>query len=462
MSVEHSSKSTLIRSGLLVTMNAEFDIFIGDLRLRDGQIVEIAPRLEPLGDKRETVVDATGQFVIPGLIQAHTHLVQTLARGFADDLELMDWLKLRIWPYEAAHDDASIRAAAQVGLMEMQLLGTTSILDMGTVRLHEHIFSEAENSGMRYWGGNCLMDRKPHSGPLYRPTSDTLAYCEELISAWHKKTSRLQYAISPRFAVSCTDKMLRAAAALRDRHGLLLHTHASENRGEIQLVKKLTGRDNIHHLNHVNCLSARTVIAHGIHLRTSEVSAVIKTRTGVCHCPSSNLKLASGIAKIQSYRKNGMKVGLGADGAPCNNLMDPFMEMRLAALLQKPLFGPTALPARDAFELATRGGAEVLNASAEIGSLEVGKQADVVIVSRSHPSVALVEDPYSALVYSCTGRDVRDVWIHGREIVRNGEHKIYDQTRVLENASEQLARLKSRIKGFGLRGSTPGRRAHPR
>ena len=423
-------------------MNARFDDFNGDIRLREGQIAEIAPHLK--AQAGETVVDASACFVIPGLIQAHTHLCQTLFRGLADDLELLDWLRQKIWPFENSHTEASLRASAQVGLLEMQLAGTTAILDMGTVRLHEVVLAEAERSGMRYWGGNCLMDKKSMAGPLYRPTAETLAYCEQLIAEWHLKTPLLQYAISPRFAVSCTDKILKAAVRLQKKHALIFHTHASENRGEIELVRRLTGLDNIHYLDKIGCLSSHTVLAHGVHLKASEVRAMVKTRTGLTHCPSSNLKLASGFAPIHKYRRQGMKIALGCDGAPCNNLMDPFMEMRLAALLQKPLVGPTALPAREAFELATRGGAQVLNAEDKIGSLEPGKRADVVVVSRQHPSLATVRDPYSAMVYSACGRDVRDVWIDGRAIVRDRKHQIYDADQVLQSARESLASLEGR------------------
>ena len=172
---------------------------------------------------------------------------------------------------------------------------------------------------------------------------------------------------------------------------------------------------------------------------------MVKSRAGLAHCPSSNLKLASGIARIAQYKKMGMKIGLGSDGAPCNNGMDAFVEMRLAALLQKPLFGPTALPAREAFELATIGGAQVLNAEKQIGSLETGKRADIVIVKRDHPSVATVSDPYSALVYSCSGRDVRDVWIDGTLIVRNGRHQILNLESVTANGREKLSQLQARL-----------------
>jgi 5-methylthioadenosine/S-adenosylhomocysteine deaminase len=203
---------------------------------------------------------------------------------------------------------------------------------------------------------------------------------------------------------------------------------------------------NVEYLNKIGVLHERTVLAHGIHLSKKELGQLVKSQTGLTHCPSSNLKLASGIAHIHEYREKGLKVGLGADGAPCNNLMDPFMEMRLAALLQKPISGPTALNAREAFTMATIDGARVLGAADKIGSLEVGKCADMVIVDRSHPSHFQVEDPYSDLVYSSTGRDVRDVWIDGRLVVKDKEHQVYDVNAVRSLSADQLNKLKARLK----------------
>lgn len=435
--------STLIRNGWIITMNAKRQVLHGDLRFTGGEIREVGANLE--AKDGETVVDAAGSFVIPGLIQTHTHVIQTLFRGCADDLELLDWLQEKIWPFENAHNEASAKAAARLGLLEMQLLGTTAILDMGTVRLHEAVFEEVEASGMRYWGGNCLMDHKSSSGPLYRATEDTLAYCEELIQEWHRKTPLIEYAVSPRFAISCTDQILKAAVQLQKKHGLLFHTHASENKGEVALVKKRTGLDNVRYLKKMGCLNSSTVIAHAIHLGKAEIADLAKAKTGISHCPSSNLKLASGLARITEYQKRGVKkIGIGADGAACNNMMDPFMEIRMAALLQKPMFGPTALPAFDAFELGTIGGARVLNAEKKIGSLEKGKRADIVLVKRNHPGVATVEDPYSALVYSCSGRDVSHVWIDGRAIVQDAQHLIFDCAATVEKARAEMKSLLKR------------------
>ncbi len=431
--------TTLIRGGHLVTMNSEREHFFGDLRIQGEKIVEIGRSLGP--KPGEHIVSAENCFVIPGLIQTHTHLCQTLFRGMADDLELLDWLKMRIWPFEAAHTRDSLRHSARLGLLEMQLLGTTSILDMGTVRDHDVIFEEARASGMRYWGGPCFMDRKDSSGPLHRDLKSSLNEAESLIREWHDPNSLVQFAMSPRFAISCSDKMLRSAAEMAQDKDLIFHTHASENKSEVNLVKKRTGLDNVKYLKKVGALGEKTVIAHGVHLSKSELGDLILHRCGLSHCPSSNLKLASGIANLARYLELGLKVGLGADGAPCNNMMDPFMEMRLAALLQKPLNGPTSIPAIMALELATIGGAEVLNLEAKIGSLETGKLADVVIVSRNHPSVATVTDPYSALVYSCSGRDVLHVWTNGRRIVDRGQHMLID-------GSETIAKSKESMKAF--------------
>ncbi|MCB0386577.1 MAG: amidohydrolase family protein, partial [Bdellovibrionales bacterium] len=204
-----SAKSTLIQGGTLVTMDNDRQVFVGDLRIRDNRIQEIAPSLEPLPG--ETSIDARGCFVIPGLIQAHTHLCQALFRGLADDMALLDWLQKKIWPFESSHNEGSMFASAAIGLLEMQLLGTTSILDMASTRNTDPVFEAVSQSGMRYWGGNCLADLKSTSGPLYLETKESLAESERLLKRWHKSSPLIEYALCPRFAVSCSEKILRAA-----------------------------------------------------------------------------------------------------------------------------------------------------------------------------------------------------------------------------------------------------------
>lgn len=432
---------TRIRGGVIVTMNANRDVFEGDVLLEGDRIVAIQRSSRARAVRGERVVEAEGTFVIPGLIQGHVHLCQTLFRGMADDLALLDWLQKKIWPFEAAHTEDSLRASAELGLLEMQLAGTTAILDMATVR-HTHVVLEsAEASGIRYWGGKCLMDRKGSAGPLYQDTRSTLRETEELMREWRDRSPLVRHALCPRFAISCTEELLEAVVAIQKSEGALVHTHASENRDEIALVKRMTGLDNVSYFEKLGLLNPSTVIAHGVHLTKREARAMVRAKTSLVHCPSSNLKLGSGIAPVGDYLRMGMTVCLGADGAPCNNSLDPFLEMRLAALIQKPVKGPRELTAQQAFEMATLNGAHALGVPSEIGSLEVGKAADVVVVRRSHPSAATVEDPYSALVYSCLGRDVRDVWTAGRAIVRDGKHLLIDAPRAIARAKAEIKKL---------------------
>ena len=282
------------------------------------------------------------------------------------------------------------------------------------------------------------MDIKSMSGPLYKETRKALTDCENLIKHYHGKNDLLNYVLSPRFVVCCSEEILKYCQEKQKKENLIVHIHASENKEEIAIVKKRTKKDNVQYLDHLKLLNKKTVVVHGVHMKPSEVQKMVKAKASLVHCPSANLKLASGVAPIHDYLESGLNVAIGSDGPACNNSMDPFLEVRLAALIQKPVFGPQSLPAREAFDLATVGGAKALGKEKELGSLEEGKLADVVIVNRNHPSVSTVEDAYSALVYSCLGRDVNDVIINGKVIVRNSEHQILDKEKVLADAKSQL------------------------
>lgn len=431
----------LLKNGIIVTGNKNRDVFTGDLLIENEKITKISDSSLPASDAQ--VVDVSDQFVIPGFVQAHTHLCQTLFRGEADDLSLLEWLKKKIWPMEAAHDEDSLAASALYGCLEMQKNGTTSILDMGTVRHTQTLLKTVETTGMRYWGGKCLMDKK--GSPLWERTKDALEETEELLNEWDGKNPLVSYALCPRFVVSCSEDLLNVVADLQKQFNSIVHVHASENLDEIKVVQKMTGMRNISYLNKLKLLNPKTAVIHAIHMNGAEIEQMAKTKTPMVHCPSSNLKLGSGIAPIGTYLKKKITIGLGGDGCACNNTMDPFKEMYLAALLQKPLYGPTALPAHQAFHMATMGGAKVLGVSDKIGSLEEGKFADVVTVDRSHLGVYTVADAYSALVYSCTGRDVLNVFIHGQPIIRNRVHQLLDEAEIKATALEQKEQILARI-----------------
>ncbi len=437
----------LIKNGTIVTMNDTREIIQGDL-LIDGDRILAVGGTEPISTHEITVINAAGKLVIPGLIQTHTHLCQALFRGLADDLELLDWLKLRIWPLEGSHDAESIYYSALLGCAELLSGGTTSIIDMATVHHTDSLLNAVKYAGIRYLGGKCLMDCGSDAPPtlLENPT-DALQESMDLWEHWNgAENSRIHYAFCPRFAVSCTHGLLSELAALSRQHAIPIHSHASENRGEIAMVEKATGQRNIMYLNSLGLLNSNTVLAHCIHLDQVEMRVLVDTGTNIAHCPGSNLKLGSGIAKLPELLAMGARISLGADGAPCNNNMSMFMEMRLAALIQKPLHGPSCMPARQVFELATRGGARAMGMETEIGSLEPGKKADIALIDLDgwHHQPRDAASVYSHLVYQASAGDVAATIVDGQVLWQDGRLTHLDDEDIHTGTASSVQRLLKR------------------
>jgi 5-methylthioadenosine/S-adenosylhomocysteine deaminase len=392
------------------------------LHIEKGVIQEIRTRA-PRGKK---VIDFSNRVAIPGFVQTHIHLCQTGMRGKADDLHLLDWLQQRIFPYENSLTPKTLRASVSRGITELLLSGTTCVMDMGTMRHTEVIAKELAATGIRAYFGKCLMDHNPAFEDLSESTMDALNEAKELASKWHKKTSRLRYAFTPRFILSCTDELMVEAHRLTEEFpDSRLHTHASENPHEMDAVRSRCNMDNVEYLDHLGILSQVSCLAHCVHLTEREVKILKDRFVSVMHCPSSNLKLASGIADITRFLKEGITVSLGCDGAACNNQLDMFTEMRLASLLQKPKHGAEALPAKSAFQIATYGGAKTLGWEKEIGSVEEGKAADLVFLDLdTHwmpEKLVSEEDYYSAIVYCGRPTNVTDVMIEGDWVVRRAK-----------------------------------------
>ena len=288
-------------------------------------------------------LDASGALVIPGLIQCHVHVVQSLLRHQADGMELLDWLETRTWPYEAALDGDGVQAAAELGVAELLTGGTTTVLDFGTTHDHDRVFQVAEALGIRMISGKTHMDDGDAVPPFLLEDRDaSIGEAEALGRRWHHSANgRLGYAVTPRFALSCTKDLLDQCVTLARDNGWLLHTHASENIGEIDEVRRRFGMNNIDYLDSVGLTGADVILAHGIHLVDEEKERLAATQTRICHCPGANLKLASGIADIPGLLELGVPIGLGADGAPCNNRLSIFHEMALAGTLHTLRHGPT-------------------------------------------------------------------------------------------------------------------------
>jgi cytosine/adenosine deaminase-related metal-dependent hydrolase len=401
-----------------------------DLTVRDGRIdrIEKATERQKDGTKRlhpPQVRDCSGCLIIPGLIQAHVHLCQTLFRGLADDLRLEDWLVRRIWPLEAVHTEETVYWSAMLGAAELVLGGTTAILDMETVRYTGRAFEALERIGIRATAGKCLMDAHPEGAPLElaESTDGALSEAEALAQRWHGAADgRLRVCFAPRFVPSCSGPLLRAASDLAERFDAQIHTHAAETIVERETVLRTTGLEEIAYLDSVGIAGPRAALAHCVWVDGHETARLARQGTTVVHCPSSNLKLASGTARIPELLAAGCRVAIGADGAPCNNRLDVFTEMRLAALIQKPRLGADALPAGQVLELATLGGARALGLEHELGSIAPGKRADVVVLDLHAPHLhPAIGDPVSLLVYAASASDVRDVFVEGRPVVLGHE-----------------------------------------
>ena len=446
---------TLITAGTIVTMDGTRRI------LEDGGVLVADTLIEAVLTKEELLrgtvpvdetVDAPTLTLIPGFVQTHLHLCQTLFRGLADDLELLDWLGKRIFPMEAAHSASSMHASAMLGIAELIRSGTTTIMDMGSVHHEEELVRAIEESGLRAYVGKSLIDTNTLYPPLQEATDQALADARLQCEGWHGAAGgRIRYAVAPRFVLSCSEKLLKESYGLaRSSPGVLFHTHASENRKEMQAIRARCGMENIQYLDRIGVLGETTCLAHCVWVSEPEVTLLAERRSAVLHCPGSNLKLGSGVARIPQLLKRGVRISLGTDGAACNNSLDMFREMRLAALIQKPAYGPMAMDARTVFEMATRGGADALGLLSETGTIEPGKKADLVLLdlstAGSPAGTGRAGDVFSAMVYAASPEHVHSTMVDGRWVYRHREFVGLDQERVTRTAAAECRSLLTRTR----------------
>ncbi|HMG72275.1 MAG TPA: 5'-deoxyadenosine deaminase [Pyrinomonadaceae bacterium] len=442
------SETILIKGGTIVTMDEKNSIVRGDVLIRNGRIQDVGVKTSVDMDE---IIDAAGCAVLPGFVQTHIHLCQTLFRGAADDLSLIDWLKKRVWPMEAAHTAESIRASARLSIAELIRGGTTCALTMETVRHTEEVLRVVEETGFRATVGKCMMDKGDDvPAELHEDTQQSIRESVALIEKWHGRAcGRVRCCFAPRFAVSCTAELLREVSELAKKHQVMIHTHSSENKNECEIVEAETGRRNVAYLDSLGISGAHVVLAHCVHLDTEEMETLARTKTNVAHCPSSNLKLGSGLARVAEMLARKIPVSLGADGAACNNRLDMLTEMRTAALLQKLAHGPEVLPAERVLRMATIDGATALGLEKEIGSVEAGKRADVIVVKLDQLHSSPQRDVVSALVYSAVSSDVRTTIIDGQMLMRDGDLLTMNEASVIGDANREASALAERA---GVRG----------
>jgi Cytosine deaminase and related metal-dependent hydrolases len=419
-----------------VIVNSEKIIDSGAIVVEDDLITTVGEKQE-VADEYTSHEHIECDVLMPGMVGSHIHSVQSIGRGISDDSELLDWLFDHVLPMEAALDADQMEIAAKLGYLELIETGTTTVIDHLSVNHADCVFEAAGEMGMRGILGKVLMDQRAPDG-LIEETQAGLNKTEELIQEYHGSfNDRIRYAVTPRFAVSCTEECLRGARELADKYdGVRIHTHASENQGEIETVQEDTGQRNIHWLDEVGLTGDDVVLAHCVWTDESERKVLAETGTHVTHCPSSNMKLASGIAPIVDYLDRGINVALGNDGPPCNNTLDPFTEAKQASVLQKvDQLDPTATPKERTFEMATVNGAKAAGFD-NVGELKSGWKADIIGVSTDNTQATPMNDVLSYVIFAAHGENVEFTMINGEVLMRNNELTNIDAKSIRQDATK--------------------------
>ncbi len=436
----------LLRDATVVTMDPDHRVVTGDLLVEDGAIRAIGH--VPEVDEHTPKLDTSGMVIIPGLIQGHVHLGQSLFRGLAEDRPLLSWLADRIWPLEAAHNHDSAYWSAMLGLADMMLSGTTTIQDIGIVHGMQGLLQAVRDTGMRAIAGKCLMDGG-HGVPagLAEDHRQALAAAESLYTQWHRSADgRISINLCPRFILSCSQPLWEGCVELAHRLDAAIHTHLLETPAEAQAVLEVLGREQMAYLDDLGVLDTKLCIAHGVCFDREHQELLAGRPLSVIHCPSTNLKLGSGIADLARLAATpGVTVGLGTDGAPCNNDHDQLEELRIAALLQQYKQGTGKFAARDALALATIEGARAIGLADQIGSIEVGKRADLTILDLRGPATFGPHSSiYNRIVYAAARDCVRHVVIDGRPVVVDRKLTTMDCEALGRRPAEELNLLLAR------------------
>lgn len=441
-------------------MDAARTVVRGDLLVVDRRIAAIGDAVPAAlaalpGGRAADTFDARGAFVLPGFVHAHLHLCQTLFRGLAEQSDLLRWLREGIWPLEAAHTEESLAASVRLGACELILGGVTCVNDMGTVHHADALGETLAATGLRAVFGPALMDRGVGvPARLLEGAERALERALAVADRHHGAAEgRLSVSLAPRFILSCSEHLWRGVTEASRARGLLVHTHMAEAPTEGAEVKAAVGMHAAPWFDSHGFLHERFVAAHGVWLDDDELRRVRAADAALVHCPGSNLKLGSGIADVRAWRRAGVRCGLGSDGAPCNNRLDTFHELGLAAGLARVVHRDDPLGAADVLALATCDGAAALGLADRTGSLEVGKQADLAVVAhdRAHHGPFAMRDPYDTIVHSTHAADVRLTVVDGRVLQRDGVLTGLDEGRCTEDAVREARALAQRA---GFAGAT--------
>ena len=424
----------VVHSGTVVTVNDRFEIIeIGLICTEGDRIV----RVDSLADEKDLpdakmVIDAGGGLILPGLVNSHTHLPMTLFRGIADDLPLQQWLDNYIFPAEAAHMTAeNVSVGTVLACAEMMLSGTTTCCD--GYFLEETVAESVAACGLRAVLGQGVID---FPAPGTSDPRQNITVAERFAERWTGRDSRIRPSVFCHSPYTCSAETLTSAKKLSQKHGLLFQIHAAETRNEHERIRALHGMTPIGYLDRLGLIDAATLLVHAVWVDEEDMAVVADRGAAVAHCPESNMKLGAGIAPLTGLLAAGIAVGLGTDGCASNNTLDLFRTMDITAKLHKIRdMQPTAADAQTVLTLATRGGARAIGMENEIGSLEVGKKADLIVIDTRQPHLVPMYHPVSHVVYAARGSDVTTVVVDGRLLVHDRQPLHLDLGPIMERVN---------------------------
>ena len=424
--------------------------------IQDGRIAYVGAASDARRIVRaESEIDASGMLVLPGLVDTHVHLAQALIRGCADDTSLIDWLQKYVWPLQGNFEAEDGRVSAELCMLEMIKSGTTTFLES---LLHSRygfdgVAQSVDDSGMRGILSKTVMGLPGYGtkGAIMHPgmiehAETCLREVEDHFEHWNGRgNGRIKVWYGARSLGGCTPELYKQIASGAQRLGTGITIHLSEVQEDVLFAKKEYGKMPAEFMDEVGLVGPNIVFAHGVWLTEREWRILAKKGAAVAHCPSSNMKLASGIAKVPEMMKIGVNVSLGCDGGPSNNCYDMIREMKSTSLLQKArLLDPLVMNAETVLEMATINGARALGLQKELGSIEVGKKADIILVRLKEPHLMPTISPLSNLVYAAEGSDVDTAIIDGKIIMENRIVKTLDESKILRQASERGEKLLER------------------
>ena len=453
----------LIRNATVITLNSFREIIRdGGIAVEGGRIVAVGPSAEiESGYRADETIDGKGMVAIPGLINAHTHIYQDLLRGLGDDMALMEWLGKMLFPNNAAVTPEDAYVGTLLGCIEMLKTGTTCVIDNHhantTERSIDGVVKAIGESGMRGMVARGMKEPRPH--PMDEVRKELTSTAEEdieitrrLMDRWNKPDARVMVCPGPTSTMAAGTEFFQRAKELSDTYKVPIHTHIAEVKEEVENTLKNHGLREVEYLHKIGVLTPRFHAVHGVWLNPVEIRLMAESGAHLIHCPVSNMIIASGAAPVQSMLDAGVNVALATDGPASNNNQDMVAVMKTASLLQKvTTLNPKALPAEKSLELATLGGARALNMQNEIGSLEPGKKADIVLVDLRKPHIMPIHNPVSALVYSAMGTDVHTVIANGKTVVKQGKILTLNEQETLQKAQQTADNLTQRSKTTYLR-----------